>query len=117
MIAVLNAACDAFERGDAARLEALLSPDFTLTDSSGIVTDRDANLEEVRKREPRYESFRNHDMKVRLYGDAAVVSGITSVKGTALGRPFEADFRFTDTLIRREGTWTLAASHASRLSP
>lgn len=46
-------------------------------------------LTEVRNREPRYEVFRNHHMKVRFYGRTALVNGITSVKGSAgsLSRP------------------------------
>jgi ketosteroid isomerase-like protein len=106
--------CDAFQNGDTSYLEEFLTSDFTLTDSSGVVTFREQNLDEVRRREPRYEIFRNHAMKVRLHGDAAIVTGITTVKGLAEGQPFAADFQFTDTLVRAHGRWKLAASHASR---
>ena len=85
-------ACDAFRDGDVAHLSAFLSKDFTLTSSSGEVTNYEQNLAEVRTREPRYDVFNNHDMSVRLYGDTAVVNGITSVKGTSGGKPFAADF-------------------------
>jgi hypothetical protein len=50
----------------------------------------------------------------RLYGDTALIVGITSV-GRAGGEPFAADFRYTDTWIPRDGKRLLAASHASRL--
>ncbi|MCP3161509.1 nuclear transport factor 2 family protein [Myxococcus qinghaiensis] len=111
----LQAACEAFRKGDVAFLEGFLADGFTQMDSAGNVTDRAATLAEVRAKEPRYEVFRNHDMKVRLYGDTAVVIGITSVKGVSGGSAFEADFRFTDTLIKRDGRWRIAASHISRL--
>ena len=109
-------ACDAFRDGDVAYLQSFLAADFTLTDSSGDVTTRAQNLDEVRRREPRYEVFRNHDMKVRLYGETALVNGITTVKGVAQGETFAADFQFTDTLIRRDGRWLMVASHATRLA-
>lgn len=108
-------ACDAFRDGDVAYLSTFLSKDFTLTSSSGEVTNYEQNIAEVRSREPRYEVFRNHGMSVRLYGDTAVVNGITSVKGTSEGKPFAADFQFTDTLVRKSGRWRLVASHASPL--
>ncbi|NTX14045.1 nuclear transport factor 2 family protein [Myxococcus sp. CA056] len=111
----LHAACEAFQKGDLAFLEGFLADGFTQMDSAGNVTDRAATLAEVRAKEPRYEVFRNHDMKVRLYGDTAVVIGITSVKGVSGGSPFDVDFRFTDTLIKRDGRWRIAASHISRL--
>jgi ketosteroid isomerase-like protein len=114
VLQALHAGCAAFEKGDAEALTRLLDEKFTLTDSRGTVTTREENLAEVRNREPRYEVFRNHQMKVRFYGQTALVNGITSVKGTAGGQPFEADFQFTDTLVKRGGQWVLVASHASR---
>jgi len=109
--------CRAFETGDAATLRKDLDSTFTLTNSHGEVADYAQNLAEVASREPRYEIFRNHDQKVRVYRDAAIVTGITTVKGSSNGDPFAADFQFTDTYVRRNGRWLLAASHASRLAP
>jgi ketosteroid isomerase-like protein len=57
--------------------------------------------------------FRNSGMKVRLHGHAAIATGVTTVKGTAAGKPFHAELQFTDTLVRRNGEWTIAASHVS----
>jgi hypothetical protein len=107
--------CLAFEQGDAQVLRKDLDTTFTLTNSRGEISDFAQNIDEVCKREPHYDVFRNHDQHVRLYGNAAIVTGVTTVKGTAAGEPFAADFQFTDTYVRREGHWLLAASHASRL--
>jgi ketosteroid isomerase-like protein len=111
------ALCRAFEKGDATTVRQVLDPTFTLTGSTGAVTDYAQNVAEVERREPGYTVFRNHDQIVRLHGDAAVVTGVTTVRGTAGGEAFAADFQFTDTWIRRDGAWRLAASHASRLPP
>lgn len=110
----LHAGCAAFERGDLKFLEAFLGEGFTLTNGSGEVTSRAATLEEVRKGDPRYEIFRNSGMRVRLYGDTALVLGITTVAGTSAGKPFSAELAFTDTLLKRDGRWVIVASHASR---
>ena len=108
--------CRAFEAGDADTLRRHLEPTFTLVDSRGTVTDLAQNVAEVARREPVYEVFRNHDQKIRLYGDAAVVIGITSIRSRASdGEVFEGDFRFTDTWVYRDGAWKMVASHASRL--
>jgi hypothetical protein len=108
--------CKAFESGDAERLAKWLDPRFTLVGSDGRVTDLAANLTEVRAREPAYEEFRNHDQAVRLYDGAALINGITTIKGRAGGQAFEADFRYTDTWVQSGGHWRLAASHATRLA-
>ncbi|MFP2928964.1 nuclear transport factor 2 family protein [Pyxidicoccus sp. 3LG] len=109
----LHAGCEAFRIGDVRLVSDFLGEGFTLTDSAGNVTTRDETITEVRNKEPRYEVFRNHDMKVRLYGDTAVVNGITTVKGTSGGKPFAAELQFTDTLVKRNGKWRIVASHVS----
>jgi ketosteroid isomerase-like protein len=108
--------CRAFESGDAAALRRHMDDRFTQTSSRGEVTGFEQNVDEAARREPRYDVFRNHDQKLRLYGDMAIVLGITTVKGTASGQPFEGDFQYTDTWIRRQGEWKIVASHASRLT-
>lgn len=105
----------AWETGDAATLRRDLDSSFTLVDSKGMVTDFAANVAEVEKRDPVYTVFRNRDQTVRVYGDSAVVIGITRVEGSSGGSEFKAEFRFTDTWVKRDGQWKLAASHATRL--
>jgi ketosteroid isomerase-like protein len=108
-------ACRAFESGDAAALREALTADFTLVDSHGNVTGLEQNLAEVAAREPYYDEFRNDGQGVRMYGDTALIVGVTHIRGKAGGEAFAADFRYTDTWILRDGRWRLAASHASRL--
>lgn len=115
ILQVEAALCRAFETGDVQALRDGLDPTFTLTDSRGTVTDLDQNLAEVASGDPDYEVFRNHGQEIRLYGDAAIVTGITSIRSHSAGETFEGDFQFTDTWVRRDGGWKLAASHASRL--
>ena len=115
LLAAEASVCQAFEDGNADALRRLLTDDFTLVDSRGGVTGLAQNLAEVAAREPRYDVFRNHGQQVRLLGDSALIVGVTSIRGRAGGEAFAADFRYTDTWIRRDGHWLLAASHASRL--
>jgi hypothetical protein len=115
VIEALHAGCEAFRTGNESLAAEFLGDGFTLVDTSGNVTTREETLLELRNKEPRYEVFRNHDMKVRLYGDTAVVNGITSVKGVSGGKAFAAELRFTDTLVKRNGKWRIVASHVSPL--
>ena len=109
-------ACKAFLDADPAVLERVLTADFTLTLSNGDVSTRADEINELREGKVHYDVFENYDMIVRLYGDnMAVVLGKTRVKGTAEGKPFDRVVQFTDTLIKRDGRWQLAAGHVSRL--
>jgi ketosteroid isomerase-like protein len=107
--------CDAFQNGDAKMLREYMDPQFTQGTSHGDIDDFKETVSEVEKRDPYYDEFRNHDQTVRVYDDAAIVIGITSVKGKSGGKSFAADFKYTDTYIYRSGHWWLAASHATRI--
>ena len=108
--------CAAYEREDADWLERHLDPTFTLTSSKGVVTTRADEVAELRGGKVKYEVFRNRDSRVRLYGDAAVVTGVTIVKGSSGSDSFAAEFQFTDTYVKRGAEWVIVASHASRLA-
>ena len=109
-------ACKAFLDADVAALERVLTPDFTLTLSNGEVSTRADEINELQTKKVHYDVFENYDMLPRLYGsDTAVVVGKTRVKGTADGKPFDRVVQFTDTLIKRDGHWQLAAGHVSRI--
>src|SRR3982750_861441 len=108
------ALCDAIRTGDAAAIARLEDETYTLTNSKGEVTTRADDIADAKKG-IRYDEFRNHDQTFRLYGDAAIVLGVTSVKGSSGEKPFAADFRFTDTYVRRADGWKIAASHATRI--
>lgn len=115
VLEAVRATCKAYLDGDPGRIGELLTEDFTLTDASGAVSTREDDLENARKGTIRYQVFENHDMKVRLHGDAAIVTGRTTVKGNAGSSAFAAEFQFTDTLVRRENRWRFAATHVSRV--
>jgi ketosteroid isomerase-like protein len=114
-MAATREVCRAFREGDVAAAERLLLPEFTLVSSSSRVDSRAEAIAEVRAREPRYERFENVDMTARVYGDVAMVRGVTRLAGTAAGERFELDVRFTDLLLRTPDGWKLVTSHVTRI--
>ena len=106
----------AFLDADVAALERVLTPDFTLTLSSGDVNTRANEINELRSGKIHYDVFENYDMTARLYQEnTAIVLGKTRVKGISEGKPFDRVVQFTDTLVKRNSRWQLAAGHVSRL--
>jgi len=106
----------AFLDADVAALERVLTPDFTLTLSSGDVNTRANEINELRSGKIHYDVFENYDMTARLYQEnTAIVLGKTRVKGISEGKPFDRVVQFTDTLVKRDSRWQLAAGHVSRL--
>lgn len=109
-------ACKAFLDADVAALQRVLTPDFTLTLSNGDVSTRADEINELQSKKVHYDVFENYDMLARLYGnETAIVLGKTRVKGMADGKPFDRVVQFTDTLVKRDGHWQLAAGHVSKI--
>jgi ketosteroid isomerase-like protein len=107
--------CDAYESSDADVFRDNLDERYTRTDAKGVVANRDQTVASVARRDPTYVTYRNHDQTVRLYGDTAIVTGITTIQSHSGAMKFEGDFQYTDTWIHGDGRWKLAASHASLL--
>lgn len=111
----IHALCRAFETADTDLMRKHMTADFTLTSSTGTVTTLEDEINDLKSGKAKYTVFKNVDMKPRLYGNTAVVTGKTIIKGEFEKSAFEAEFQFTDTLIFKNGRWWMVASHASRL--
>ena len=106
--------CTAYLNGEAEKIANFLTEDYTLTNSKGEISGRTDDIADATSGKVHYDVFENYDMKVRLYGDsAAVVTGRTKLKGVYDGKTVDKIVQFTDTLVKQNGQWRLAAGHVS----
>jgi ketosteroid isomerase-like protein len=109
---------DAMFKGDVATAERLTTDDFMITYlmPAKIYTKAAMKLaaQNPGSRPFTVESYTFDDLKVRAYGDAAIVTGhITEVRKRADGSTYDFKGRSTDTWVKQNGKWLLAARHAS----
>ncbi len=100
-------------KNDATALGAILADSFITTDTEGKVRTKAEYLGRMKSGEVKYQASKVDDMKVYLYGDAAVVSGRWKGKLTEKGKLLDLTERFTDTFVRQNGQWKCVASHGS----
>ena len=87
-----------------------LTTDYARTTRQGVVEGRDAALASWRAQAPTGPT-RPVDLWVRVYGDAAVLTGaIAGAADTSALR-----LRITKTFVRQHGRWLLAALHGSEV--
>ncbi len=98
---------------DTARIKEMVAPEATITTPDGTMQTRDEDLAELASGAFTAELFDVSDMKVRVYGSCAVVTGKTMMKGKYNGEPIDDQFRWTDTFVLRNGTWQIVASQAT----
>ena len=100
---------------DATRIREILAPEIVLTAPDGNVLNREDDIAELLAGEFTAESYDAVDMNVRVYGDCAVVTGVTNLKGKYKGAEIQEQFRWTDTFVKRSGRWQVVASQATSI--
>lgn len=55
------------------------------------------------------------DLKVRLYGDTAIMTGVNHVVGPH--KAWTADVRFTDVYVKRRGRWHAVSAQETLIPP
>lgn len=86
-----------------------LHPDYVYSDERGTF-DRSQVIAEQVGGSDTVQSAANEGMRAYIHGDAAVVTGILSVRGRGQAGAFQHRYRFTDTWIRKRGRWLMIAS-------
>jgi ketosteroid isomerase-like protein len=100
-------AVDAMKRNDISFLENLEAPDYLFIDPAGMVHTREEDLAIARSGDLKIESMNIDEMKVRVYGDTAVVTGQSTVKGAFKTQDISGKYRWTDVFVKRNGKWQL----------
>jgi hypothetical protein len=103
----------ALVKSDAATLNSIFADTYVDTDEHGHRTDKQGVLSVLKSGELKLESIKLSDMRVYVYGDAAVVTGSSSQAGNFKGQSLAATIIFTDTFVRQNGKWRAVASHRS----
>jgi ketosteroid isomerase-like protein len=106
---------DAFLKKDRAAMERLLADDFVYVHSNGTMTNRTQEIEETISADVKWTASKLDDLKVRVYGDVAVVTGVQTLTGSAKGYVSGAR-RFTNVWVRRNGRWQTVGGQ-STLAP
>ncbi len=106
---------NAWKEKDETTVRQILADDFTLTSSlsAGPLMTKEQWIAAL----PRYncKSFSFDTVKVRKYGNTAVVNSWFKQEATANGRDWNGNFLITDVWVKRKKTWQVVSRHASWL--
>lgn len=101
--------------GDRSKYDAIVADDFTGIDESAVLRSRAEDRALLPQAKVPGGNAVNEDVRVRLYGKFAVVTGRIVTKFVIDGREITGfKTRFTDTWAERDGAWKVIARHYSR---
>jgi ketosteroid isomerase-like protein len=103
-------------RGDTGFLERTLADDFVGIGPLGFMLTKEDWLQRITSGALRYNQFDWDEVKVRVYGDAAIVIGRQTQKAKYQDHPVEGEFRTTLVFVWQQRRWLLAGLQLSPIA-
>jgi ketosteroid isomerase-like protein len=107
---------EAWVKRDIDSMKRFVAPDWTAATEDGELTNKVQFDADLKNGVLTFESLKIDDMKVRIYGDTVIVSGVETEKSKYKDKDTSGTYRFTDVFVRRDGQWRAIASHISRVA-
>lgn len=107
---------EAFLKSDVTVIDRILADDYVSTSPLGIVRTKAQVLEGQRTGERKYEALDFDDVRVRIYGNAAVLTSRRTERGQYRGQDTSGQFRQTRVYARQRGRWRLGATQSTRIA-
>lgn len=104
---------EAHERGDGDALEALWADDMEVAVPKMPVMQKSDVLKFAKSGRMKFLRYKTSDVRIRLYDNAAVVTGRLQRTRLMNGQEISDDWRFTKTYVRQSGHWRVVSFHAS----
>jgi uncharacterized protein (TIGR02246 family) len=98
---------------DAVALDRIYADDFIGVGPSGTVRTKPQVISDFTSGDLKFQSITTDDVQVRVYGNTAVETGLSTMIGQDKGKAVPRDTRFTRVWVKQQGRWRLVANHYS----
>jgi ketosteroid isomerase-like protein len=98
---------------DTVALNRIYADDFIGVGPSGTVRTKPQVISDFTSGDLKFQSITTDDVQVRVYGDTAVETGLSTMIGQDKGKTVPRDTRFTRVWVKQQGHWRLVANHYS----
>lgn len=106
---------DALLAGDTEAIRELYAEDFRSHSLDGDVEGREAVLEAFAPGGVSLEMFEVEDLRVEVFGEVGVLTGLGSINGRLERKEFRHRVRFVDIFLRRDGRWRYHFSQSTEI--
>lgn len=106
----------AIVKNDAEAVGRFLTEDWIIIDPDGGIIDRARFLDVIKSGALTHEMMQSDDTQVRIYGNTAIVTALTSTKGKFSGQVFTTQERATDIFVKQNGQWQCALSQVTKFT-
>jgi ketosteroid isomerase-like protein len=100
---------EALLKHDVATLDQMTSNDYSFINQRGELRTKAEILSGFKSGSFNYDAREISDLEVRVYGDAAVVTGRAKQKGVENSKDYSGENRFTRVYVKQNGRWLSVA--------
>ena len=104
---------EAHEQGNGDALEPLWADDMEIDAPHAPVMNRSDALKFAHSGRMKFLHYGTSDLRIRIYGNTAVVTGRLQRTRTMNGQDVADDWRFTKVYVRQAQAWRVVSFHAS----
>lgn len=101
---------------DVSVLDELIADDLVWTMHTGLVVNKQFDLDAHRSGIFRFTKLEIHDRQLHPYGDCVVVTLKADLAGIYDGQAFSETYRFTRVWLKRHDRWQIVAGHVSQVA-
>ena len=101
---------------DAVALRRVYADDFLGIGPTGVVRNKAEVIADFTTHALTYQSITTAEVRVRVYGNAAVQTGRSTMVGQDRGKAVPRENRFTRVWVMTDGRWQLVANHYSPMT-
>jgi ketosteroid isomerase-like protein len=98
---------------DYAAVDKILAADWQGIDYDGQIVDKSTYMSHMRSEQSTLQSEDLSQMKVRVFGNTAIVTGKDTEKSTDRGKDSSGTYVWTDVFVLRNGNWQVVASQST----
>jgi ketosteroid isomerase-like protein len=109
-----KAFAEAIAKNDPEAIERFVADDWIIIDPDGEIVDRTRFFEVIKSGALTHDMMESDDLRVRIYGDSAVVTALTHTRGKFMGQEFSTQERATDVFVKCDGRWQCVLTHLTR---
>ncbi|MEY2540964.1 MAG: hypothetical protein QOI22_566 [Verrucomicrobiota bacterium] len=103
---------EAYVKRDTAFVQKITTDDFAFIGPDGNMVSKGEYVKSI-EGETVFTAFKTEELKVRVYGDAAVVLGRATVTTKSKGEDESGTFSFTDVFVKQKGEWKAVSGHVT----
>ena len=104
---------EAYPRRDVSALDRIIADDWVCIDGSGLVITKRHLLERVKSSTAFFDPHKFDEIALRMFNDAAIITGRLSGKKGADDGTFYVEQRYTRVYIKRNDRWQSVATQVT----